>query len=523
MNRYFFALAICFLFSLASSVCAQISEQEILLSGNYLYGQAYGETREEAINNSRVALIEKLVVTVTNEAELNVRDDVNAFESEFVSRTQTMSRMQLRGLDVMPKERRDGSWEALAYISNEDYRRSMNAEKDRLVRLLRTAEQARNNGNEAEALQDYTQLLIQRPFYPLPLYADDALENAPGSDIAEFAARQIERQLSAVNIELRELQTYTDPVEVVLELELTYGRGAQKRPLEGAEIRFDLSGYGFIPVTNGYAELSLDVLPERAVASYPLALRPAYNSADEGQAAVAESVLPAVNRRLEIDFTPHIRLDFSATQVGTGGYQFQPAIQNLAVKQVAWNFGDGLSSSRLNPRQAFTPAQMQESRIITLTLNGREELSVSKELRPDGSLHSVESFDDRKDNLEEDPLPVPRPVVEPEPDEEEFSLPDAHKRIIDELVRSQRWDQAQRLLTGFQQENRRLKFGARDAVGNQYTDSSYVLIIDPESRRVEAVLSPEHGGARKNLRNGQLVESLSERYAGRAPVWVWIP
>lgn len=506
----------------AAPIYAQVSEQQILLSGDYLFGQAYGETRQEAVNNARVALIEKLVVTVTNEAELNVRDDAEAFESEFVSRTQTLSRMQLRGLDVRAEERRDGSWEALAYISNEDYRRSMDTARQSLVRLLQSAEMARENGQPGDALRDYTSLLMQRPFYPLPLYADEVLETAPGRDIAEFAARQLERQLGTVEMELRELQSYSDPVELVLELQLRYPGG---QPVQNVEIGFDLSGYGFIPVTDGYVQLSLDVLPERLLASYPLRLRPVYESADESEAALAASALPSVSRRLEIDFSPHVRLDFSATPVGTGGYQFQPLIENLAVKQVAWNFGGGLSSSRLNPRQAFTPAQMREPRRITLTLNGRQELSVEKELRPDGSLHPVESYNESRPAAQEPDTQATRrtsadaseiPVAA-------YPVPAAHESVVNALVRSQNWEQTQRILARARQENRRIRFGSREAIGASNTLQSYVIILNPDSRAVEAVLTPERGGMRQNLRNSENITNLRDDFAGRAPVWVLLP
>ncbi|MFW6347539.1 MAG: hypothetical protein ACOC2C_02875 [Cyclonatronaceae bacterium] len=508
---------------------AQVSEQEILLSDSYIFGQAYGETRDEAINNARVALIEKLVVTVTNESELNVRDDATAFESEFVSRTQTMSRMQLRGLDVMPEQRRDGSWKAIVYISEEDYRRSMDTSRDRLLRLLQAADSARLQESPAVALRDYTELLVQRPFYPLPLYADEALENAPGNDIAEFAARRIEQELERVNIEVRELQTYTDPVEIVLELRLTHEQSG--RPLQEAEIRFDLSGYGFLPVNDGYVRLSLDVLPERRLASYAMQLRPAYEASDEGQASIAASVIPVVSRRLEIDFSRHISLDFSATRVGTGGYQFQPLIENIAVKEIRWDFGDGLSSRQLNPRQAFTPEQMEQPRMVSFTLNGRPELTIKKELRPDGNLYTVANPEENVSEEQDAPRHDARTATAPRdtPEEESppapasYRIPAAHQNVIDELLRSQRWEQAQRLLTGFQQENSQLKFGNSTSVGREHIAECYVLVLNPDSQMVEAVLSPEQAGIRQNLRNGQPVEDMRDRYSGRAPVWVLLP
>jgi hypothetical protein len=501
---------------------AQVSKHDVLLSGDYMFGQAYGETRAEAINNARVSLIEKLVVTVSNEAELEVRDEGDVYESQFLSRTQTLSRMRLRGLDVITEERRDQSWEAIAFISNEDYRKSMDSARERLIRLLQTAEEARNTSAAPQALQDYAEVMVERSFFPLPIYADEAVSNATGNDIADFAARRIERMLSDIEIEITEIESYTDPVELVLELRLTHPTEDGPVPVQDTEIRFDLSGYGFMPVKGGFVELSLDVLPERTKATYTLELRPFFNPPDDSYAAIAASTLPRVTRRLEIDFTPYIDLDFSARQIGTGGFLFQAFIQNLAVSNVKWDFGDGLHSNRLNPRQAFTPEQMEEPRLITLEINGRENLRVIKELHPDGSLKAP----DFSNQESEEETRVDAAII---PDSgaastvEAFTVPSGHQQLVDGLIRAQRWEQARQLLSGYKLEAERLQFGNRDAVGTENTALSYMLIVEPETMRIEAVLSPELDGSRQNLRSGSVVGDIREQYRGHAPVWVYIP
>lgn len=516
-----FLIPLTFLMFLNTAVFAQVSKQEILLSGNYMFGQAYGETRAEAINNARVNLIEKLVVTVSNEAELEVRDEGDVYESQFLSRTQTLSRMQLRGLDVITDERRDQSWEAIAFISNEDYRSSMDTARERLIRLLQTAEETRNTSEAPLALQNYAEVMVERSFFPLPLYADEAVSSASGNDIADFAARRIEQMLSAVEIEITEIQSYTDPVELVLELYLTHPTAADPVPVQDTEIRFDLSGYGFMPVKGGFVELSLDVLPERTQATYTLELMPSYNPPDDSYAAIAASTLPRLTRRLEIDFTPYINLDFSARRIGTGGFVFQPSIQNLAVSNVNWDFGDGMHSRQLNPRQAFTPEQMQEPRLITLEINGRENLRVIKELHPDGSLKTPEaSGQEAADEARVEVIPAtePRPAAA-----EAYRVPAGHQQLIDGLIRAQRWEQARQLLSGYQQESRGLTFGNSSAVGAANTKGSYVLIIQPDNMTIEAVLSPEKDGLRQNLRSGSAIPDIREQYRGLAPVWVFIP
>lgn len=510
-----------FLILLSTVARAQISKQEVLLSGNYMHGQAYGETRAEAVNNARVSLIEKLVVTVSNEAELEVRDEGDVYESQFLSRTQTLSRMRLRGLDVITEERRDQSWEAIAFISNEDYRESMDSARERLIRLLQTAEEARNTSGASRALQDYAEVMVERSFFPLPLYADEALSSASGNDIADFAARRIEQMLSGVDIEIAEIQSYTNPVELVLELRLTHPTENGPVPVQDTEIRFDLSGYGFMPVKDGFVELSLDVLPERPLATYTLELKPSFNPPDDSYAAIAASTLPRITRRLEIDFNPYINLDFTAQRIGTGGFLFKPLIQNLAVSNVKWDFGEGMHSNQLHPRRAFTTEQMQEPRLITLEINGREDLRVIKELHPDGSLQTPESSE--PESAEEAPVEVttaPEPRVDAP---EAFDVPAGHQQLIDGLIRAQRWEQARQVLSGYQQGSERLRFGNRDAVGTENTADSYILIIQPDNRKIEAVLSPEVDGNRQNLRNGSFIADVQEQFRGRAPVWVYIP
>lgn len=63
-------------------VYGQISEKEIKLSGNYYWGQGYGEQREGAINNAKRDLIEKLIVRVESESRFTERDTNEEYSVE---------------------------------------------------------------------------------------------------------------------------------------------------------------------------------------------------------------------------------------------------------------------------------------------------------------------------------------------------------------------------------------------------------------------------------------------------------
>ena len=88
---------------------AQITELEIKRSGKYYWGDGYSQDRNEAISLARQDLVQKRYVQVRTVTELSEREENFSATSEFSSNVRVESGMELRGLDYIDIERRDGS------------------------------------------------------------------------------------------------------------------------------------------------------------------------------------------------------------------------------------------------------------------------------------------------------------------------------------------------------------------------------------------------------------------------------
>ena len=574
---------------------SQLNElDEILRSGNYHWGEGYAETREESVRSARVDLIEKLVVVIDSEVRSEVEETDEIFRSEFASRTRSLSRMQLRGLNYKNLERRDGTWRTIAYISKEDYQNTLDIERNKLTSLLNQAVQSERISGLLQAVPMYAELWVERQFYPIPFYTS-AEAHGEETELESFMRSRFREWMDNIQVKVLNVEVYgdSDLHETNIALELTYNG----MPVNHLMVGYDRSGYGLMEVVDGVVNVFIDLLPDAPEVTYRLVFQPKYRGSDTELQVIAELTLPQVRRRITANVLSQIDLDFSVTRIGTGGYQFNPDIRNLAVSELRWDFGDGRSSTQSAPRHVF--ADTDKSHIVTLTANRNNQLVTRRELLPDGRLRpwtdertrrepafteagtrpgipadrevttrgATRDAEERESATREgtgisprDPAPrspetpaevadaaarmatpekgtvaesaagrsdaaardatAPDRVTTPAASESGFfEVPSGHRDIVEELKRSRSYSEAVGKLTHYQNQNR-LRFGDRRAVGN--VTSSYVFVVNTEQRTVEAFLSPEVENVRKNLLSNEGVENLSERYRGRAPIWIEI-
>ncbi len=511
---------------------SQLTEADIMLSGNYHWGEGYAETRDEAVSFARVDLIEKLVVVIDSEIRSEVQETEDQFRSEYASRTRSLSRMQLRGLNYKNTQRRDGTWRSIAYISKNDYQNTLDIEREKLSGMLNQAFQSERRAGLHQAAPFYAELLVERQFYPIPFFTQ-AESHGEETELAGFIQNRLRSWMDHIRISVRDVEVYGDANlhETNIRLELTY----MGQPVNHLLVGFDRSGYGMMEVMDGLVTVFVDLLPDAPEMTYRLVFQPQYRGSDPDLRSIAELTLPQVRRRVTADVLSHIGINFSVTRIGTGGYQFNPQIENLAVSDLRWDFGDGTTSSQSAPRHAF--AERDKAHVVTLRVNRNDQLTVQKELLPDGTLRAAE---DRRapvrdvvvreetvvreeqftDQEKTGPVaghirPETDDPVRPEP----FVVPPRHRDIVEELKRSRGYDEALARLSHYQRQNR-LRFGDRRTVGE--TRDCYVFVINTDLREIEAFLSPEVENTRLNLHNNEQITELSERFRGRAPLWIQI-
>lgn len=508
---YYLLLVMLLIFGTKLASATDVPDQlEIKRSGNYYWGEGVSKDRSEAISLARNELIGRIVTLVVSEETYDVSEDDDDFNTYFRSATRTISRMEIRGLDHHVTERRDGSYSALAWLHKEDYRRTLDVERDRHISQVKDIQRIAGRDGFNFVMQEIYHAFLTTYYFPEPLYLPDGDESE--TNARSLYRRKIDRWADNVRITSGAPSGGLMPGNVI-EISVPFRFKFENRPANTLRAGFDRTGYGTRRTVDGRTELYLERLPDRPVESHTIIFRPAVDQGRNGARewnALASDVGPFYRRSVEIDFTPVIQVDFSVRSIGSDAYRFSSRIENLSISDITWDFGDGTFTDEKNPAHKFDDSAYPVQ--ITLTLNNNEDLSVVKELESNGSLTTIRAFGDEHEEIA---------VTEPSPDHafswSDLDLHPEEKKILREMSEL---NDAGRLHRDLQTIANRMnmRFGNRQTVGSE--SESFVVIVDPESHTIVGFLSPEHQGIRTDIKTGERVINMEETYRGYGSIWL---
>lgn len=495
----------------------QPSVQDIKLSGRYHWGEGFATERQQAIDLARQDLVQKMVVTITAEQNLQVVDDGVSNSSKFELRSKSLSRMQLRGLDYVVSQRRDQSFHATAYVSKAEFSQSMADLRTRILTQMAQMNAAKQRGNLSSAISQAFDILVQTYFIPVPVVAD-SVELGRSVDVQSYLRTQLDAWLQDAVVSVPVVSNRSAPghTELSLEASVRFGAEAANELL----LQLNRPGYGEHPVRAGRADVFMDVEPELPTQNIELKLMPVIPaSMDADMKALAQEIRPGRIVSVPVNFKPVMGLDFTVTKLLGAGYRFTAQFTNLSVFDLQWDFGSGESSTQASPRVEIVEIPAS-GRTISLVVNRSQDLTLRKVLMPDGSLRAVGAFPTPV-------VPAPEPVVVT-PSATPTPVPNAIM-AIDQVALSQRnhLDPLLRLrnaaaftdqLERFKQQNV-LRYGRSSEVGP--IERSYVAIVDPADRSVKTILTPLINGVRYELDSNEAVApgAMRERYQGMGSIW----
>ena len=530
---------------------AQPSEYDIKMSGEYYWGEAVSLDRSEAVSLARSDLIGRIVTLVVADQTYGISEDDEEFSTYYISATRTISRMELRGLDHIVRERRDGSFDVLAWLHRDDYVRSMEIERERQIGLARHAAQIEQEEGLNKAIPFIYRAFLNTYYFPEPLYFSD--EAGHSIEAREYYRRKLDRWAAQIEVASDRPDGGMMPGDVV-EIGIPIRFSVDGRTASDLEVGFDIAGYGTRQTIGGHTQLFLERLPARLTENYTLRFRPALEDtrANRDWLVLASEVGPFYRRTLSIDFSPIITVDFSARSIAENTYRFTSRIKNLSISHIEWDFGDGKISHEWNPAHQFE--KLEPPPHITLRLNRSSDLEVTKKIAQDGLRLPVRESeapeapepseppvaaalpvlhdplprepDDTSDRVEDPPDPdpyvaartiIPDPVPRKTFSWQQPGLTPDKRRFLREL--SSQTD-AGEILRSLQTHAGRLglSYGNRAIV--QLENDSFIVIVDPQNHSVRAFLSPVQDGGRFDLHSGSRIINFEETYRGLGAVWI---
>jgi hypothetical protein len=490
-------------------VYGQISEKEIKLSGNYYWGQGYGEQREGAINNAKRDLIEKLIVRVESESRFTERDTNEEYSVELQSTTQTSSRIELRGLNYFPaKERRDGTWETIAYLSKSAFNQSINDAEQRFLSALSYALEDERTDNMNAAIPVYMDLLASTYFYPVSFYTAPDV-NGEQFELRSFLVRKLNNWINTIEWEVTAIRNLSSDshTEFYFDLFFTY----KNEPVSNLLLSLNKPGYPVHNIQRGLTSVFYDYKPDELVERFQANLNPEiYPVIEEEKQELLSEILPQRAIVLEVDFSDIINIDIELDNSNEDTWIAYPEVKNLSVFDVQWTFKDEFYSTNT---LTINPSILNTDTPVQLTLNASEALSIQRIITPSGKLVMPSEAISTNSSSNENELLIlqSQDVI--------FEIPSDKNQYLEQILKFKNGTRLTQYL------NRLKSRGVIKQVGNKASmpnsELSYIAIIEPRNRKVEVVLSPVVEGYRTDLNNEKTVANatLSETYAGMGSIW----
>jgi len=490
------------LFLLLSFSLSSQSAFEIMSSGEYRWGRGSGSTAEEAASNAKMGLINNIVTYVIGEVSL-VKTEVNEENSStygglFSSYTKTYSKLRLKNLSILPLEVEDGIHSSLAYIRESDFRESVDEVKTEIREIVRLAEQSEQREGMASAYLDYYRAYLHTFYSPEPV----SYVSISGTDSVSSVKALIENKLRSFfsNLRLTSGVPFATPnLEEQIEIPLSVSFSG--KPVSKLSVRIDNPDSPQRVLRNGKTNLIIYSQPSRKKQPMGILLSPSFEENSELKELHAQFAFQE-KTSVTVDFSSLITLDFTFREESRLVFAFSSVIKNLSIAKIEWNFGDGNSSSDMNPKHLYKNPGSYE---VTLTLNGDPDLRRSKTVVI---------------KREEPEKPAPPP---PPPPDEQISDPPPNTSgkqatadaLSEQLLRAGRFQEVKNILDSYKDRGLVI-YGNKNAFVNP--DNCFVLVIDPVTAEVKAVLAPGTG-ERADLLTGTTVKDISASYKGMKTIW----
>jgi hypothetical protein len=498
-----------------SNIYAQIStinnnEKEIKLSGDYIWAEYPALDRQKAIDGARREVSQKISTTIFSRSTQNIREQSGSVQDDFSASTSAISMLTLQGLDFLPKQKRDGSYDVLAYISKADLEASFDEEKRRQLESWRSLRRKMGitkvaNESVGEVYRNY----IETYLYPYAIYGElnDDTSSMDSVNIAIRYEELLESYLSEIEVAIDDIKALRVDDETILDVSLTLKRN---EPITNyVQIRPDFTDYPFQNVRGGNVNFMLDRLPSGTEFDLPMELRVFNDDLNEDLLQLATDVSPKMILQQSIDVSKVVGVGITVQKIGQTGYSFFPRLQALNVESLSWELnGEEVATQ---PTYSLLVSEVSEGDKLSLILNDNQTLSHNLQYSSGQWLEPIQ----QRDVIASASTPTKAPTSTDPVESMRFDA----APIIDDL---------KTIRNGVLLVNRLNQLSSRGLIqfGNQRNvpsqKASYVVIINPNSRSVEDILSPETNQVRIGLLSDTSFSDYKTKYRGYGSIFIYV-
>jgi hypothetical protein len=310
--------------------------------------------------------------------------------------------------------------------------------------------------------------------------------------------------------------------ETILDVSLTL---KTNEPITNyVQIRPDFTDYTFQNVRGGKVNFMLDRLPSGTEFDLPMELRVFDESLNEDLLQLATDVSPKMILQQSIDVSKVVGVGITVQKIGQTGYSFFPRLQALNVESLSWELnGEEVATQpslswELNgeevatqPTYSLLVSEVSEGDKLSLIINDNQTLSHNLQYSSGQWLEPIQ----QRDVIASASTPTKAPTSTDPVESMRFDA----APIIDDL---------KTIRNGVLLVNRLNQLSSRGLIqfGNQRNvpsqKASYVVIINPNSRSVEDILSPETNQVRIGLLSDTSFSDYKTKYRGYGSIFIYV-
>lgn len=472
-----------------NTILAQITEDEVKLSGQYYWGEGYGESRDIALENSRKELIEKVVVLIQSTSELNESERDQNYSSTFISSINTSSRLEVNNLDNLPPiQRRNGTWKAVSYLNKIDFEQTLN-EKEKSLKLRLSQLEKYDKSDFNSAYEQYLSLYLETFYFPKTIFIDAENDSVI---LRDYLYGKIQNWISNLDIKDVKVRSLSNELNTENYYDLTFDHN--NGSVENLSISLQNNSNVIHQITNSFVSVFSYENPVSMIETINFVIKPLLpNSFTQSEIDFLESNLPYRLYGLPVNFSDIIDLNFEIDRINNQYYEFIPTVNNLNVYDLKWFLNGNEFSNKLKPTLKVDDLNNSLSNRITLQVNNDNNLEISKYVNGNSTLEN--NLNGFLLNLNARQKEIVKSLV---------TINDAEQLIIE--------------LNNLSKEYQIL-FGRKSNMLDPL--NSFIAIVDPNNKEVYKYLSPSHNAKRMIINDKDEIKNsdLADIYKGFGSVW----
>jgi len=465
-------------------------EQEYLRIKNsdvYYTGESFADKKTNLDDfQLRQTALSRLILQIQSTVSVKISDsqteqDGKAY-NEMRQQVAMSSTVKLRNVRYVSYTKKKRQY-MLAYLNKAEYRNWLSEESQRLVALMKEAEEREAYVGFEALIPDYLNLYAQSLLVPQAIswYSDMTEKDVP--DMTRMLYNRLQNYLKEIQVKSTVQKANPQVPDLFpVQFELT-NHGS---PVNHLKLLFDNPDNAYKPVVDGKAELYCDGYTSGNKIKKAMTLGYLINMPQippDIQALLFEN---PVNYSFyhELDFSQLVRVGFTTAQTDAT-VRLVPVIENISVNQIEWQFGDGTISNELRPVHEYGKNGEYEIRMII-----NQKFSKSQKVK------------------------VNLPYLKKK---EEKSISEISQGKASDILLSftQANDAVKWLIKA--KADSKLIFGKKESF--QKTEQCYIIVFHPDSKEIIAVISPETEG-RQDLKTQQSIEHLDEFIKNKGSIWV---